>query len=137
MIHVAFLANSNKSLKMFIHLSYKAQLALLIANNAHIAVLSKCFNYANMILSESTIELPEHTKINDHLLDLIEGQQPSYGLIYSLKLVELETLKTYIITNLVNSFIQPSKSPVKAPIFLFKSQMVVSGCILITKFLLI
>ena len=37
-------------------------------------------------------------------------------LIYSLKLVELETLKAYIETNLANGFIRPSNSAVGAPI---------------------
>ena len=31
--------------------------------------------------------------------------------------MELETLKTYIKTNLANGFIRPSKSPTRAPIF--------------------
>ena len=36
---------------------------------------------------------------------LEEGKQPSYLLIYSLRPVELKTLKTYIETNLINGFI--------------------------------
>ena len=47
-------------------------------------------------------------------------QQPSYGSIYSLGLIELETLKTYIDTNLANGFIRLSKSLVKASIFFDK-----------------
>lgn len=35
-----------------------------------------------------------------------KDNESSYGLIYSLELIELETLKAYIKTNLVNSFIQ-------------------------------
>ncbi len=35
-------------------------------------------------------------------------------------LVKLETLKAYIENNLVNGFIKPSKSPVKAPILFDK-----------------
>ena len=54
--------------------------------------------------------MPEHTGINDHLIDLIDDKQPPYGPIYSLGPVELETLKTYIKTNLANGFIRPSKS---------------------------
>ena len=55
--------------------------------------------------------------MNEHAIKLEESKQPSLRLIYSLGLVELETLKTYIKTNLANSFIRPSKSPVRAPIF--------------------
>ena len=41
-------------------------------------------------------------------------------MIYSLRPVELEILKTYIKTNLANNFIRPSKSPTGAPIFFDK-----------------
>ena len=57
-------------------------------------------------------ELPKHTEINDHVIELVDGKQPPYRPIYSLKPVELETLKAYIKTNLANGFIRPSKSPV-------------------------
>ena len=48
--------------------------------------------------------------MNEHAIKLEEGKQPSFEFIYSLRLVELETLKTYIKINLTNSFIQLSKS---------------------------
>ena len=54
--------------------------------------------------------------MNEHAIKLEEDKQPSFRPIYNLGLVELETLKTYIKTNLANGFIQPSKSPAKAPI---------------------
>ena len=60
--------------------------------------------------------LPEGTKINKHAIKLEDGKQPPYRLIYSLGLVEFETLKIYIETNLVNGFIWPLKSPTGAPI---------------------
>ena len=62
------------------------------------------------------MELPENIGINEHAIELEEGKQPPFGPIYSLGPVELETLKTYIKTNRVNSFIRPSKSPAGAPI---------------------
>ena len=40
--------------------------------------------------------------------------------IYNLGLMELETLKTYIKTNLTNSFIRPSKSAISASILFVK-----------------
>ena len=43
-------------------------------------------------------------------MDLEEGKQPLYGLIYSLKSVELNIYQTYIKTNLANSFICLLKS---------------------------
>ena len=42
------------------------------------------------------MELPENTGINEHAIKLKDGKQPSYGPIYSLEPVELETLKIYI-----------------------------------------
>ena len=49
--------------------------------------------------------LPEQTKINKHSIELEDGKQLPYGPIYSLGPVELEILKTYIKTNMVNCFI--------------------------------
>lgn len=60
--------------------------------------------------------LLEHTEIKTHAINLEESKKPSYGPIYSLEAVELETLKTYIKTKLVNSFIYPSKFPAGVPI---------------------
>ena len=54
--------------------------------------------------------------MNEHLIKLEEDKQPSFGPIYSLGPVELETLKTYIKTNLANGFIRPSKFLAGAPI---------------------
>ena len=55
--------------------------------------------------------------MNEHAIKLEEGKQPPFGPIYSLGPVELETLKTYIKTNLANVFIRLSKSLAGAPIF--------------------
>lgn len=65
-------------------------------------------------------ELPEYTEINDYTIKLVDDWQPSYGSIYNLGPVELETLKMYIKNNLVNGFIRPSKSLARAPIFFDK-----------------
>ena len=50
--------------------------------------------------------------MNEYAIELEENKQLSFGPIYSLGPVELETLKTYIKTNLANSFIRASKFPV-------------------------
>ena len=55
--------------------------------------------------------------MNEYAIKLEEGKQPPFGSIYSLGPVELKMLKTYIETNLANSFIRLSKSPAGAPIF--------------------
>ena len=51
------------------------------------------------------MELPKNIGINEQVIEPIKGKQPSYGPIYSLGLVELETLKTYIKTYLKTGFI--------------------------------
>ncbi len=66
------------------------------------------------------MELPENTGMNEYAIELINGKQPSYGPIYALSPVELETLKAYIETHLKTGFIWPSKSPAGAPILLDK-----------------
>ena len=43
--------------------------------------------------------------MNDHAIKLKEDKQPLFSPIYSLKPVELETLKIYIKINLANDFI--------------------------------
>ena len=63
------------------------------------------------------MELPKNTRMNKHAIELEEDKQLPFGPIYSLGPVELETLKTYIETNLANGFIRPSKSPTGALIF--------------------
>ena len=79
-------------------------------------------DYSDIFLAENAAELLEKTGMNEHAIKLEEGKQPSFRLIYNLGLVELETLKTYIKTNLANGFIHPSKSPAGAPIFFDQKQ---------------
>ncbi len=62
------------------------------------------------------MELLENTGMNEHTIELIDGKQPPYKLIYAFSPVELETLKTYIETYLKTGVIRPFKSPTGAPI---------------------
>ena len=59
------------------------------------------------------MELPDNIRKNEYAIKLEEGKQPLFEPIYNLEPVELETLKTYIKTNLANDFIQPSKFSTK------------------------
>ena len=100
-----------------VHPFRSSQISGLIAEEAPIKIPAKYLNFANVFFPDLAFELPKHTRINDHAINLVEGcQQPPYRPIYSLGPVELETLKTYIETNLANGFIRPSKSPASAPI---------------------
>ena len=111
-IHVAI----REQEKMPVHSKKQAQIGALLFDKAPIEILAKYFNYSNIFLVENAAELPENTGINEHAIKLEEDKQPSFGPIYSLGPVELETLKTYIKINLANSFIWPFKSPARASI---------------------
>lgn len=83
-----------------------------------VIILNKYLDFIDFYLKELLVELPKRSDINKHAINLELGKQPSYELIYNLELVELETLKTYIKSNLANSFIQPFISSARAFIFL-------------------
>ena len=110
-IHVSSLSLRSK---IIIYLVWEAQIASLLAKN--VAVLAKYSDFANMFSKKSPEVLSEHTEINKYVIKLENGKQPPYGPIYRLNPMELETLKTYIETNLANGFIWPSKSLAGAPI---------------------
>ena len=105
-VHVAALAEPTI---MPIYPSHQAQVAVLISEETRIS--AEYSEFSNVFSSDSVSELPEHTGINDDRINLLDDKQPPYSLIYSLGPVELETLKTYIVANLANGFIRPSKFP--------------------------
>lgn len=69
-------------------------------------VPEKYVKYVDVFSKKVTIKLPKYMEINDHPLDLEEGKKPPYKPRYSLRPVELKTLKTYIEDNLKNGFIK-------------------------------
>ena len=97
---------------MTIHPACKAQIALFIAKK--VTVFIKYSDFANIFSKELAKVLPKHTRINKHAFELEEDKQSPYKLIYSLRPVELKTLKTYIEINPANGFIRPLKSPAGA-----------------------
>ena len=99
-----------------VHPSRRPQISGLIVEKASTKVLAKYSDFVDVISPDLASKLSEYTRINDYTIELVKGQQPPYGPIYSLEPVELETLKAYIETNLANGFIRPSKSPAGAPI---------------------
>ena len=108
-VHVSSLGS-----RMTIHPARKAQLALLLTEEVTVPV--EYSDFADVFSEKSANVLPEQTGANEHAIELEEGKQPPYRPIYSLRPVELKTLKTYIKTNLANGFIRASKSPAGAPI---------------------
>ena len=99
-MHVTFLSLESK---MTIHPAREAQIALPLAKE--VTVAAKYSDFADIFSKESAEVLSERTGINKHAIELEDGKQPLYRPIYSLGSLELETLKTYIKTNLANSFI--------------------------------
>ena len=98
MVHISSLKS-----RMTIHPAKEAQLALLLAKK--VTVPTEYLDFADIFSEMSANILQERTGANENAIELEEGKQPPYGLIYSLGPVELETFKTYIETNLSNGFI--------------------------------
>ena len=88
---------------MTIHPSRKAQLALLLAEK--FSMPTKYSDFTDVFSKKSTNVLPERTGANEHAIELEKSKKSPYVPIYSLEPVKLKTLKTYIETNLLNSFI--------------------------------
>ena len=114
-VYVTFLSSTQLA-SLNVHPSQRAQISGLIVEEAATKLLAEYSDFADVFSPDLASELTERTGINDHTIELVDGQQPPYGPIYSLKPVELETLKAYIETNLTNGFIRLSKAPAGAPI---------------------
>lgn len=87
---------------------------MLAKNKAFILICTKYFDFANIFSWELVFELSKYTKINNHAIKLIDKQLLLYKLIYSLMLIKLKILKTYIKINLANSFIKSFKFLISA-----------------------
>ena len=114
-VHVVFIRQKSN-----VHLSRKAQIALLNADKAPNSIFPKYTDYANILSKTLIAKLPKYTRINNHAIDLIKRRPSLYRYIYQLRPVELETLKTSIEINLVNGFIRISKSLYVASILFMK-----------------
>ena len=120
-VYVASLSStplaSLESTPLDVHPFQRPQISGLIAKKSPTKVPAEYSDFTDVLSLDLTFKLPKYSGINNHAIKLIKGcQQPPYGPIYSLKPVELETLKAYIETNLANGFIRPCKSPTRAPI---------------------
>lgn len=85
-------------------------------NSQKVNIPAKDLYFAVDFLKKFVAKLSKYFNINDNLINLKPDKQSLYSLIYSLKIIELKILKTYIKNNLANSFISLSKSPIGAPI---------------------
>ena len=96
----------------------KAQIASLLTEK--VTIPNEYSDFAIVFLEKKALVLSKQTELSKHVIELEGNKQPSYGQIYSLDLVELETLKAYIKTHLKTRFIWPSKSPAGALILFDK-----------------
>ncbi len=67
------------------HLSKRAQIAHLKADEAPTEVPNEYVDFADVFSPKLAAELSEHTGINDHAIELVDDRQPPYGPIYSLR----------------------------------------------------
>lgn len=78
---------------------------MLKIKKALVTVAAEYSDFAGVFLEKPATVLPEYTEINTHAINLKKGKLQPYQPIYNPSLIELETLETYIETNLTNSFI--------------------------------
>ena len=107
---VSSIVLSNSS-PLYVHPFRRFQIAGLIAEKTLTKIFAKYSDFANIFFPDLVSKLSQYTRINDHAIKLVNGQQPLYGPIYSLNLIDLKILKAYIQINLANRFIRPLKSP--------------------------
>ena len=120
LIFIIYVVTLSIDLSNEMHPSSRAQIVYVKANKAFIKVLSKYTNFGDIFLSLLTLKLLKYLGIKNYAIKLVDDQIPLYSLIYSLRLVKLEILKTYIKNNLVYNFIRLSKFFTRAPIFFDK-----------------
>lgn len=61
-----------------------------------VSILKEFINFLDIFFKESIAVLFDCSNINKYAINLEPGKQLLYRLIYSLSLVKLETLKTYL-----------------------------------------
>ena len=66
-----------------VHPSRRPQISGLIAKKAPTKVSAKYSDFADVFFPDLASELPEHIRINDYTIELVDGQQPPYGAFYS------------------------------------------------------
>lgn len=119
-IFVIYMATTGVKAASNVHPSWQAQIRLMEIEE--IIIPPKYADYTDVFSPDSAVELLKQIGIKNHPINLVDNKQPLFSLIYSLGPVDLETLKTYIETNLANGFIRPSKSPSGAPILFVRKK---------------
>ena len=71
-------SSSAPQLKLDVHPSRKPQISGLIAKEAPTKVPAKYSDFADVFSPDLASKLLKHTGINDHAIELVKDQQPSY-----------------------------------------------------------
>ena len=100
---IIYMASFNLTLASRTHSDKTAWIPSLFTKK--VKILEKYLDFANVFLEEKNLVLPKRIKFNEHVIYLEDGKHPLYRPIYSLGLVKLEILKTYIKTHLKIGFI--------------------------------
>lgn len=94
---VIYIADLNAlDLAIVIHFSQIAQIVALQLDKLSIKNFFNYVNFANLFLLDLVIKLLENITFNKNAIELVNNKYPTYRLIYTLSLIKLETLKTYI-----------------------------------------
>lgn len=117
-VHVAVLGFP-KSV-MSTHLLRTLLLGSLQQEKASVKVCKEYVEWSVVFLLNLVMKLPENTEINKHAIKLVKGKQSLYTLIYTISLIELKMLKTYIETHFKMELIRASKSSLRALILFHK-----------------
>lgn len=100
---------------MIIYPIRKAWLAALEQDKALTDISKEYINFVDVFLSNLAKKLYDYTGIINNATKHFDDKVSSYSPIYSFNLVELETLKIYIKTNLKTVFIHLFWSTARAP----------------------
>jgi len=77
--------------------------------------------FQSMFAKEDFSILPEHCKW-DHVIELTPRAEPKLSKVYLLSPLEQAKLDAFLEENLCTGQIQPSKSPITAPVFFIKKK---------------
>lgn len=124
------------TLKLNIHSSHQAQIVLLKTKKVSVIIPAEYSNFANIFPEKLIVVLSKHIEIITHTINPKEDKQPPYRSIYSLRLVELEILKTYIKINLANILSLFLSPPLALQFYLTKNLIEVFDFVSIIKALI-
>ena len=72
--------------------------------------------YQDVFDNKAAGMVPEHGRLNDHAIDVVEDKEPPYGPLYNLSQTELQVLREYLEDATEKGWIRRSTSPAGAPV---------------------